>query len=518
VLSRENRIYFRNLILLGTLTTLVLMVFGVVYINYQHNVKNREVHRAEVASTAQKALRLNLEVNTNLLSALLDTLESNEDLKKSYLSKNRTALIAAVRPLFQKLRLEHDVSQLYFITPEREVFLRMHQTEKFGDVLESSASIDAQRMGKEVSGFELGVNGSYNLRVILPWYDNQGALLGYLKMAMDVDKSLIRLQEFAGLNLFMFVEKKFLRKAEWEQHIKSLGVNAHWDQFPDYALVAKTPSIDVNLISNANYKPTQKLSRFEVREFDRAIELSELNLKDFTGSVVGRIMLVSDLTEDRLQEEKFVRTVAIMLFMFGLINFGIAKFVIDRLYARLDKTELERDGFKIKSHIDSLTGLMHQEGFYNALTRDLQACRVSGDCLSVLMIDIDYFKNINDTYGHPVGDDVLKSIAVLLSDCIRSQDTAARYGGEEFGIILNRMPIEASLSIAERIRESVESSSFQSHGNIINLTLSIGVASYPRDAHTPHDLVIIADRALYQAKNQGRNRVVQAHVATASDT
>ena len=80
MLSRENRIYFRNLILLGSLTTLVLMVFGVVYVNYQHNIKNREMVRAEVASTAQKALRLNLEVNTNLLSALLDTLESNEDL------------------------------------------------------------------------------------------------------------------------------------------------------------------------------------------------------------------------------------------------------------------------------------------------------------------------------------------------------------------------------------------------------------------------------------------------------
>lgn len=510
MLSRDNRIYFRNLILLGSLTTLVLMVFGVVYVNYQHNIKNREMLRAEVAATAQKALRLNLEVNTNLLSALLDTLESNEDLKKNFLSRNRPTLITAVRPLFQKLRLEHDISQLYFITPEREVFLRMHQTEKFGDVLESTTSMDVQRTSREVSGFELGVNGSYNLRVILPWYDNQGALIGYLKMVMDIDKSLIRLQEFAGLNLFMFIDKKFLRKAEWEQHVKNLAINSHWDQFPEYALVAKTPALDQNLLSNMNYQPTSKLSRFELREYERTIELSELDLKDFTGAVVGRIMLVSDLTEDRLLEEKFVRTVAIMLFIFGLINFGIAKFVIDRLYARLDKTELERDRFKIKSHLDSLTGLMHQKGFYNALARDLQACRVSGDSLSVLMIDIDHFKNINDTYGHQVGDDVLKRIAVLLSDCIRTQDSAARYGGEEFGIILYKMPIEVSLSIADRIRESVEASSFESNGHIINLTLSIGVASFPRDAHTPRELVMIADRALYQAKNQGRNRVVQA--------
>jgi diguanylate cyclase (GGDEF)-like protein len=510
VLSRDNRLYFRNLILLGSLTTLVLMVFGVVYVNYQHNIKNREMLRAEVAATAQKALRLNLEVNTNLLSALLDTLESNEDLKKNFLSRNRTTLITAVRPLFQKLRLEHDISQLYFITPEREVFLRMHQTEKFGDVLESTTSMDVQRTSREVSGFELGVNGSYNLRVILPWYDNQGALIGYLKMVMDIDKSLIRLQEFAGLNLFMFIDKKFLRKAEWEQHVKNLAINSHWDQFSEYALVAKTPALDQNLLSNMNYQPTSKLSRFELREYDRTIELSELDLKDFTGAVVGRIMLVSDLTEDRLLEEKFVRTVAIMLFIFGLINFGIAKFVIDRLYARLDKTELERDRFKIKSHLDSLTGLMHQKGFYNALARDLQACRVSGDSLSVLMIDIDHFKNINDTYGHQVGDDVLKRIAVLLSDCIRTQDSAARYGGEEFGIILYKMPIEVSLSIADRIRESVEASSFESNGHIINITLSIGVASFPRDAHTPRELVMIADRALYQAKNQGRNRVVQA--------
>lgn len=125
------------------------------------------------------------------------------------------------------------------------------------------------------------------------------------------------------------------------------------------------------------------------------------------------------------------------------------------------------------------------------------------------MLDIDWFKKINDTYGHQVGDHVLKELSTLLSEAIRTEDSAYRTGGEEFVIILNRISKLDAIKKAEEIRHSVENYTFNCDGYIFNITISCGVYhSQCIEAQDVHEVMKLVDDALYKAKHLGRNRIV----------
>jgi len=128
--------------------------------------------------------------------------------------------------------------------------------------------------------------------------------------------------------------------------------------------------------------------------------------------------------------------------------------------------------------------------------------------ITLLMIDLDHFKNINDTMGHLVGDDVLREVALLLQESIRSVDVVARYGGEEFVVVLPETPQIGAVKFAERMRERIEQTAFVAPDSGVRLTASIGVASFPApDIASVDDLFARADEALYRAKAAGRNKV-----------
>lgn len=158
---------------------------------------------------------------------------------------------------------------------------------------------------------------------------------------------------------------------------------------------------------------------------------------------------------------------------------------------------------------DGLTGLYNHRYFQVRLQEEVNRNKRNKSTLSLLMLDIDHFKNYNDNNGHPLGDEVLKRVGEILTNNVRSIDIVARYGGEEFAIILPETSGEDAFSVAERIRENIEKISFpgeklQPSGK---LSISIGLASYSSSATSKEELIKRADQALYQAKYRGRNRV-----------
>lgn len=164
------------------------------------------------------------------------------------------------------------------------------------------------------------------------------------------------------------------------------------------------------------------------------------------------------------------------------------------------------------SHLDSLTNLANHGRFQYLLSNALKQAAKTKKPLSLLLIDIDYFKNFNDILGHPAGDDVLVGIAKLLKKTCRSTDIVARYGGEEFVIVLPETSKQPAWELAERLRHLVESTNFS--GQEIqpekNLTISLGLAAFPEDAKEKSDLIAKADKALYQAKTAGKNQTCLA--------
>jgi diguanylate cyclase (GGDEF)-like protein len=161
------------------------------------------------------------------------------------------------------------------------------------------------------------------------------------------------------------------------------------------------------------------------------------------------------------------------------------------------------------ANIDALTQLYNKKYFMDALSKEFSFSRRNKTPMSLLMIDIDYFKKINDTFGHMAGDLVLKHVGQYLLKNLRHENIACRYGGEEFAVVLRNTPGDQAALIGERIRAALETETIDFRGNELRVTISVGAAtSLGDDYETIEDFIQAADRNLYEAKAGGRNRTV----------
>ena len=166
------------------------------------------------------------------------------------------------------------------------------------------------------------------------------------------------------------------------------------------------------------------------------------------------------------------------------------------------------------SSTDMMTHLKYKYYFYNILSDRMEASLNSNGILSVIMFDIDFFKKVNDSYGHNCGDYILATVASIIKKSIRGKDLAARYGGEEFTLLLSGENGKNACKVAERIRKTVEAYAFDYQGQKISITISGGVAEFSQEINSmlsPEELVDVADKALYISKNKGRNRITFAY-------
>lgn len=157
---------------------------------------------------------------------------------------------------------------------------------------------------------------------------------------------------------------------------------------------------------------------------------------------------------------------------------------------------------------DSLTGLYNHAHLRERLREEVERARREGRALALLMLDLDHFKRFNDTYGHLVGDEVLRAVSQVLRTQTREYDVVGRYGGEEFAVVLPGAGEEEACAVAERIRSAVRGTAIPGLETGIRITVSIGVALFPPHGDSPDDLIAAADSALYRAKALGRDRVV----------
>lgn len=163
---------------------------------------------------------------------------------------------------------------------------------------------------------------------------------------------------------------------------------------------------------------------------------------------------------------------------------------------------------------DGLTRAFNKKYFLDRLETELAHARRQGAHLSLIMLDVDHFKRVNDTFGHLAGDHALTKLAKLALATVRSEDVFARYGGEEFGVLCRAAPLNDAGILAERIRATVERTPFDFEGQRLPITISAGVAAHPNlPVETGAQLIAAADEALYEAKRAGRNRVLLKHGA-----
>jgi len=166
-----------------------------------------------------------------------------------------------------------------------------------------------------------------------------------------------------------------------------------------------------------------------------------------------------------------------------------------------------RVGLEQLSGTDELTGLKNRRAFNNALEAETRKAARYDRPFSILMMDSDDLKTVNDEFGHAVGDKLIITIAQVVQESLRKTDVLARYGGDEFVAILTETPEDEAIEAAERIRASVENTSFSSKGKRVSSTISIGVSCFSRDVNEEDGIMALADKKLYESKRKGKNSV-----------
>lgn len=177
--------------------------------------------------------------------------------------------------------------------------------------------------------------------------------------------------------------------------------------------------------------------------------------------------------------------------------------------AELEKLRAELDLAKVQATMDSLTGVANRRGFDETIEQMLRSQADGEVGPSVVLIDLDHFKQINDQYGHVFGDTVLKSVALAIRSCVKGRDLVARYGGEEFVVLLPGTALAGAGALAEQIRATIAGARIRrgaSHEAVGNITVSLGVACW-KPGEALETLIDRADQALYRSKREGRNRV-----------
>jgi diguanylate cyclase (GGDEF)-like protein len=187
------------------------------------------------------------------------------------------------------------------------------------------------------------------------------------------------------------------------------------------------------------------------------------------------------------------------------------EFLLDTILKSVDRASIEA-----RASLDALTGLANRHAFDDALAEYIERARITNRECALILIDLDHFKRINDRYGHPAGDEALRTVAALILEELRlhvrgtDHPLAARYGGEEVAVLLPHIGLAGALRVAERIRLRVAQNRIETQAGAFQVTLSAGVAVAPTQATTADDLVQAADNALYKAKRTGRDRVLAA--------
>ncbi len=276
-------------------------------------------------------------------------------------------------------------------------------------------------------------------------------------------------------------------------------------------------------------------ARFEVKYFPG--EIAGEQQIDFSGTIIGLAMdnkhkeYVSDVRQYGMRvfppqfRPAVSRSVIVvplfyeggLLGVFGIVSdqrefldsrqIGLVELMCNQAATSIANARMHEEIAHLATR-DGLTGLFNHRIFQERLTAELKRSERYATQLSLLLVDIDYFKKVNDVYGHPAGDLVLKSVAKILKYEVRDVDIAARYGGEEFAVILPGTDNSGAKNFAERLRKAIMAEVFLADGKPLKVTASIGIATAPADAQTKEELIERTDQALYHAKRQGRNQSV----------
>lgn len=495
---------------LGPVMVVIFIMIGTLIAAVYRNA-NDEISREVrmLHTSANEVYQDNLEHLAGMLAGISGTMIRNAELRSALAKEDRAELSKFVAPIFATLQKEYEITHLYVIGADRTVLLRAHSPAHFGDVINRVTTLDAQLTKAPAHGVELGSEGELALRFVSPLYDDDAKqhLIGFIELGVNTNHLLKDIQKSLGIQMFEFISKEFLKREVWQQGISDPASSTEWDRFPAVAPSAQalkdmTPEMSA-IMSNGNFPTTEAMMEVSQEESDfRAISFPILDIEK---RKVGSIVMLVDVTSKVLN----ARNTLYLGLALGVAGGGLLFALFWLLTGRVGQLiEQHQEALHYLATRDGLTGLFNHITFYAMLEDEVARLQRSGTPVSLLMLDLDHFKGINDKFGHVAGDIVLKEFGKIINQQSRSIDKVCRYGGEEFAVILPETNTAGAMVAGEHLRATIEGHLFKvKAGQDQSITISIGVSTAPEHATSAKELVFVADRALYIAKQRGRNRV-----------
>ncbi len=413
----------------------------------------------------------------------------------------RKLLYNELSDLYQILA-QYDFRQLHFHENNNRSYLRFHRPEKFGDDLTGIRySVEYANSKKQyIRGFEEGkiFNG---YRFVYPVFFN-GEHIGSVEVSVSMNTIIQQLREMFNKKVQFIILKSQVMKKVFESERQNYVAWCVDDNYAIDRTISATCILKGRIIGEDAAEIKKVLAENSEKGCPFIIEidvgsvpavLTFMPIKNFIGENVAYIFAISDSKKITDLDHNFYFVFAAMITLFVLL-------VIFGGYYRFSQNKIER-----MATFDSLTNIYNRGALTQVIKIEYERYKRYKRPFSLIMIDIDHFKNINDTYGHNAGDTVLSGIALIMKNSIRKSDLVGRYGGEEFIVLLSETREENAAAVAEKLRQEISEHVFH---NIGIVTVSCGVVEISEQTKSIDEVINAADKKLYTAKHQGRNRVV----------
>ena len=440
----------------------------------------------------------------------------------------RESLLGVVGLRWKALQFKYLLRQFsFYVPPGSTAFLRVQQPYEYGDQLADPASpvVAAMRTAQPQNGFAIdrlstGVRGVAPIE-IGDGANGSGSRVAAIEVGSSFDMMLIPICPASSCGISILLSDAQVRaRMDGDVTNEYFSPDRRWHNW--FIEAASNPALTRALLAADPIPDPKRREVHLIRVVDRWFSVTYFPLRDYrnrqdagapsSGVVIGW----QDLT-DRVHQ--FNRNQVINL-CFAVTAFIVMEFLIwlliDVVTRRLEHEIQTRTKevnallarVSVLANRDGLTELFNRRFFDERLLEEVKRAERSGAALSLLLLDLDHFKRINDGYGHPVGDAVLIRVADVIRGASRLSDVPGRYGGEEFAIVLPETPLDRAGEVAERLRADVEALDFSGVvDGSLRISVSIGVAEW-QPGLVPSALLRRADVALYDAKSNGRNRVV----------
>ena len=417
----------------------------------------------------------------------MDFIQNTNDIAQTFADSDKEELYNLVKDTYLQLNENVNLTHMYFIKTDGTVLLRVHQYDRDSDIVERMTFKKAQEFQSIYYGLEFGLLKNYTLRVVKPWYYD-GRLIGYIELGKEIDKVISELSKHLQTHVYLAVNKDVYKDSPEFARMK---IDNYYLAYNTYAIPPQMKDIlsDSSVLDDISFKGKDYF-------------VSKSILSDISGKSLGHFVFLSDVSLEHGVIRSTVKLLVVLLVIISSIFLFLGYLLIKN---REKSIHQYASKMKHQTEHDALTGLPNRVLFNDRLEQGIEKAKRKNSKMALLFIDLDHFKEINDSLGHAIGDEVLQNITSRLKATKRDGDTLARLGGDEFTIILEDLAEAEDASIIAKNVLDILAKPVSVKKHDLYVSSSIGISIYPDDGSSAANLLKFADSAMYKAKSEGRN-------------